>query len=675
MMRRIVPLLCAAALLLSACRAAKAPGYDISAYMAAFEAMDYDAMWAHTLPREKIDKDAFVQKYDAIFSGMGVEAVEISGLAGPDADGGYTYTATYKTKDYGDFTNDFALTAAAGKDGAGKVRWDFSLIFPEMETGSSVRISTLKASRGEIFAADGSLLARNSFADTVFMDTSKVQDIARVAAAAGAVTGLSDTRIVDMFNKALEKGTRIVALGAFFTDELTEAQRESILAVEGLGIDYKMYTPIRDYPMGASAAHMVGYTGYPDELPPDYTEADRMGLSGLEAAYETQLKGKDGRIIYIEDKWGRNIRTLFETPMEEGRDLRLTIKPDLQQDAYGALSGKLHEGQSGVVVVMDASTGFVEAMVSYPSYDNNLFTFPISEDTWDYFKAPQSNQPLFSRATQGQYPPGSVFKPFTAAAALEAGAVTPDTEFDGVITEDNKWMPDEPGWEGQAITRVDNSGTPLKLYNAMVKSDNIYFAFAALRLGAEAFTRFMEKIGLEEAVPFELPVKEANLVNASSEMTRNRLAHTGYGQGELLVTPLQLAAMYTAFANGTGDMMRPVLVEKVCRTDGLEYNTLSRTAPSVWVHEAVKRQTLDILAPMLKDVVEHGTGKPVRIRGVPIAGKTGTAEIGNDKSREISWFAGYWTDGYYNRLVIVMVDVAADDGAVKFEIAKEMLMP
>ena len=674
-MRKMKLLLCAAVVLLLAACTTNAPSYDISAYMAAFEAMDYDAMWEQTLPREKIDKDAFIEKYDAIFSGLGVEAVVISGLSGPDADGGYTYTATYKTKDYGDFTNDYSLTAAAGKDGKGAVRWDFSLIFPEMETGSSVRISTLKASRGEIFAADGSLMASNSFADTVYMDTSKVQDIARVAAAAGVVTGLSDTKIVEMFNAAMEKGTRIVTLGAFFADELTEAQKESMLAVEGLGIDNKMYTPIRDYPLGASAAHMVGYTGYPDVPPAGYTEADKMGLSGLEAAYETQLKGKNGKIIYIEDKWGRSIRTLFETPMEEGQDLRLTIKPELQQGAYDALGTKLKEGQSGVVIVMDASTGFVEAMASYPSYDNNLFTFPLTEQTWDYLKAPESNQPLFSRATQGQYPPGSVFKPFTAAAALEAGAVTPDTEFDGVITEDNKWMPEEPGWEGQAITRVDNSGTPLKLYNAMVKSDNIYFAFAALRLGADEFTRFMERIGLEQAVPFELPVKEANLVNASSVMTRNRLAHTGYGQGELLVTPLQLSSMYTAFANGTGDMMQPVLVEKTCRTDGLEYNTLSQTAPSVWIEEAVKKRTLDILTPMLQDVVEHGTGKPARIKGVTIGGKTGTAEIGDDKSREISWFAGYWMDGYYDRLVIVMVDVATEEGPVKFEIAKEMLMP
>ena len=142
-----------------------------------------------------------------------------------------------------------------------------------------------------------------------------------------------------------------------------------------------------------------------------------------------------------------------------------------------------------------------------------------------------------------------------------------------------------------------------------------------------------------------------------------------------MITPLQMAAMYTAFANKTGNIMQPVLVKSLCRTEGTDYVTLSKKDPVAWIENAVSQSTLDTLTPMLKTVIDNGTGHDAKIPGVPMAGKTGTAEIGNDKAREISWFACYWLDGYYDRLVLVMVDVATEKGPVKFAIANELLAP
>lgn len=674
-MRRIkLLLLGAAVLLLTACAAQDVPKrYDISDYMKAFESMDFEAMWEQVSPDAKVDKDAFLSKHKAIFSGLGVEAVEIGDIAGPDADGVYTYTATYKTRDYGDFTNDYELTVRPDVEGNARVLWDYSLIFPEMEEGSTVRVETLKASRGEIFASDGTLMARNAYADTVYLDTEKVTDIAAAAAAAAPVTGLTEAEIVEKYDKAVESGTQIAVLARFLPGRLTDAQKQSLAAVEGLGVDNRMYTPIRDYPMGESAAHILGYLGYPKDAAEGSAKA---GVAGLEAAYQNELAGEDGKIVYIRDRWGRNVRTLWEKKMREGEDLRLTIQPDLQRQAYAALNMHLDytKKQSGVAIVMDARTGYVEAMASYPSYDNNLFTLGLSDETWEFLQAPESNQPLFARATQGKYPPGSVVKPFTAAAALEAGAITPDTAFDGVI-EDNKWLPAEAGWDGGTITRISDSGTPLKLSNGLINSDNIYFAYIALKLGAEPFAAYMDKIGMTSAVPFDLAVAPAQILNEGNEMTRSRLADSGYGQAELLVTPLQMAVMYTAFANGTGSIMQPVLVEKICQTDGLDYRTVSEAQPIAWVQGAVQPGSMGTLTPLLQAVVEQGTGKKARVSGVTVAGKTGTAEKSDDKSREISWFAGYWMDGDYDRLVLVMVDVAAEEGPVKFEIAKALLTP
>ncbi len=657
------------------CEVEAEPTADITSYLNSLMAKDYAAMFAMSSPIVNIDRDTFVQKYETIFSGLGVHQITIDSLSAPNDAGVFTYIATYKTADYGDFTNRFTLQTGL-IDGVHMVLWDYSLIFPEMSEGATVKVRTIFAQRGEIFAADGSVLAGNAFADTVYMDTGKVSDITSVTDAVCPIVGLTNTQVVEMFNKALGKGTQIVVLGEFFDGALTDEQKETILSVAGLGIDDEMYTPIRDYPMGEPAAHMIGYTGFYSEenLPVGYSVSDRAGLSGLEASYESELRGTDGKIVFIEDKWGKQLRTLYLEPCDEGKDLRLTIDPVMQETAFGALRDllDLELGETGVAIVMDASTGYIEAMASYPSYDNNLFSFSLSEETWQYFNAPESKEPLFSRATQGLYPPGSVFKPFTATAALQNSAITQNTVFPGKIVN-NQWMPSEPSWYWEPITRVDDSGSPLKLSNALVHSDNIFFAYAAMSLDQDDFLNYLRRIGMEQAVPFDLPLKPANLV--TREIDRRLIADMGYGQGEILLTPLQMASMYTAFANGIGDMLEPILVEKISQTDGLNYNTLLQNDATVWIENAVSQESLDVLLPLLSEVVKSGTGQYVKISGVDIAGKTGTAEIGNDKSREISWFAGYWTDGYYKRLVVVLVDTAADEGRVKFDIAKLLLNP
>jgi len=673
-MRMIKLLVCALAVaLLAACASGQASEYSLDEWIDALTRMDYEAMWALTDPAVDIDKDGFIEKYQKIFSGLGVEQIAVEDVQGPDENGCFTYTATYKTKDYGDFTNSFSLQMISRKEGA-RVFWNYSLIFPEMDAGSTVQIKTEKAERGEIFTADGTLLARNTYAETLYMDVSKIKDFVALAKTVCPLTGLSQTKLAKMLDTAHKKNQNIVKLGAFFKGELTDEQKQAVESVEGLGIDDQMYTPIRDYPLGESAAHIVGYMGFltGDDIPEGYTESDRIGVAGLEKAFETQLRGKDGKIVFIKDKWGKNVRTLWEDPAEQGQDLHLTIKSDLQQKAYNALKNNLslEENQSGVAIVMDASTGYVEAMSQFPSYDDNWFTFGLSKENSDYISS--NARPLYSLAMQGLYPPGSVIKPFTATAALEEGVITPDSEFDGTI-KDNKWQPDDMN---VSVTRInDNAGWPLKLANALRSSDNIYFAWTALHLGADKLRAYFERVGFNQNVTFDLPVKTSSDMNTGAMMTDQLLADMGYGQGQLLVTPLQMAAMYTAFANKTGNIMQPMLVKSLCRTEGTDYVTVSSAEPTVWVQNAVSQSSLDTLTPMLKDVIDNGTGHAAALPGVPMAGKTGTAEIGNDKAREISWFACYWMDGYYNRLVLVMVDVAAEKGPVKFQIAHDLLMP
>lgn len=157
------------------------------------------------------------------------------------------------------------------------------------------------------------------------------------------------------------------------------------------------------------------------------------------------------------------------------------------------------------------------------------------------------------------------------------------------------------------------------------------------------------------------------------------LAESGYGQGELLTTPLQMAVMFSAFANG-GTIMEPYIVESICETKGITYDTVSTTTPKAWKTGVITQESLDTVVPYLQDVVDHslnGTGRSLKVTSVQIAAKTGTAEIGNDKSREISWFAGFrcGVDSQDARLVLVMLEIPTEDeyASLKFDIARELL--
>ena len=215
--------------------------------------------------------------------------------------------------------------------------------------------------------------------------------------------------------------------------------------------------------------------------------------------------------------------------------------------------------------------------------------------------------------------------------------------------------------------------------SAIVHSDNIYFANAALLMGWDNYTSYMKSIGFGDTMPFDLNVAQSQLYNDDTELTLMLLADSGYGQGEILTTPLQMATMFCAFANG-GNIMQPYIVDGLYETEGIKYNDVSRVSPKVWKSGVIEQHSLDVIVPYLKDVVDHnlnGTGRSLKVTSVTVAAKTGTAEIGNDKSRQISWFAGFRcdTEDKDARLVLVMLEVPTTDeyASLKFDIAREML--
>ena len=199
-------------------------------------------------------------------------------------------------------------------------------------------------------------------------------------------------------------------------------------------------------------------------------------------------------------------------------------------------------------------------------------------------------------------------------------------------------------------------------------------------MGWDKFAPYMEKVGLNSAVPFDLNVANPQLHNESdTDLSQMLLAESGYGQGQVLITPLQMAALFCAFAN-EGDVPTPYLIEGLYKENGIKYDTVSLTVPKTWREDVVSAHALEIILPYLKDVVQrdlNGTGRGLRVTSVQVAAKTGTAEIGNDKSREIAWFAGFRCDvePEQERLVLVMLEVPTNGpySDTKFTIARDLL--
>lgn len=649
--------------------------------------------------RGKITRERFIQKYKAIFEVLGITSVVYENIEVKEGDifTTATFTGVYQSELAGAMEESFKLIALRA-GGRWVIEWAPDLIFPDMEWGDTVRKAAIPARRGEI-VADGKLLAATVGKLSVYAVPSRIEDPKLFVSQAAILLGMTESAVQKRLDRAYND---LTILKQFYTDELSAAVREQLLSIEGIGIDEGNYAESREYPYGDMLAHILGYVGMVSaetaektkELvaqmnegrsPEDglYATDSIVGKLGLEREYEAELRGKDGYRVYIQTLQGTNRRTLYTKPVEDGSDLALTINMALQERLDFILRSLLmDEETAGAVVVMQPKTGAIEAMSSWPSYDLNQFTRGISSSAYAKLTS-KKNTPLYNRLTQGLYPPGSVLKAFTAAAALDTGTLDENYVFTGLI-EDDYWLPTEFGaWTGSKIKRVETRHPKLSALNmqrAIIYSDNIYFANASLLMGWEKFAAYLEKVGLTSRLPFDLPVATPQLHNEKeTDLGLMLLAESGYGQGEELVTPLQLATLFCAFAN-EGDVPVPYLVKGTYKEQGIKYEPVELTVPELWRTDVISPHALEVITPYLQDVVSgsmNGTGQNLRVSSCQIAAKTGTAEIGNDKSREIAWFAGYRcnVEPGRERLVLVMLEVPAKGpySNTKFDIARELL--
>lgn len=370
---------------------------------------------------------------------------------------------------------------------------------------------------------------------------------------------------------------------------------------------------VRHYPTGALFGHPIGYS---------FME---YGQTEFEQYHNAELTGEESEFGTILDE--------LTGQKQEGEQVVTSLDPHAQEVAMQALEGAGY----GAVVAIEPSTGAVKVLASNPSFNPNR----VPDEIDKLFKQ-KIARPLYNRATQGQYPPGSTFKVVTAAAGLESGVITPETTINapGTLTVETKPLENDYGIDWGPIT----------LDTALTNSVNTWFAQLGQKVGQDALFSMMEKFGFNSKPPIDLPEDELSKsgvydYESGRMLGRNDpvdLARVAIGQERLLVTPLQDAMVAAAVANH-GKLMKPQIWKRVVNVDGSVTKTMK---PSVY-SEPLKAKTAAELTIAMEGVVDEGTGTNAAISGVPVAGKTGTAETpgneacGGGSEENQAWFMGF----------------------------------
>ena len=403
---------------------------------------------------------------------------------------------------------------------------------------------------------------------------------------------------------------------------------------------------IRTYPYDKVVSHVVGYVqnvnaeDLKKHKNEGYNSTSVIGRSGIEAVYEKQLRGSSSGKIDLVDKNDKVIENLCALEIDKSpQDITLTIDIDLQQSLYNE-----YQNDKSASVALNPKTGEVLALVSTPSYSNNDFVLGLSTDKWNALNN-DSNQPMMSRYKQ-TYTPGSTMKPITAAIGLETKTIDPDKD----LGAKDKWQKDS-SWGSYYVTTL-HAPSPNNLKNAITYSDNIYFARNALNIGKDNLFKYYKNLKIGERIPFELALNKSQYINKNQKANDQLIGDSGYGQGQILMNPLQLASIYSAFVNN-GSIYRPHLVEQ---------------GEQMWIQRVFSDKTVKTIKEDLINVIadEKGTGHAIYRDNVILAGKTGTAEIKQSQSdttgTELGWFTVMTTDSKQPLLITTMVEDVKDRG-------------
>ena len=537
--------------------------------------------------------------------------------------------------------------------------------FSTMAENNSIRLLASRAPRGIIYDRKGKVLAKSrpSFSVTIYPWNLSQKDLTKTIKEISPIIRIKEERIYQTIEGSQRPFSSILLKEDIDLKTATKIlERKLSLA----GVDLQVQ-PLRYYPDGELLASVLGHLGEIDKgqlkvlRGKGYRLGDRIGQDGLERVYDEYLRGEDGGWQIRVNNRGQRMEVMgYKEPLP-GNDIVLTINRELQRVAWNSL-----EGRPGAIVALDPNNGEILSLVSSPAYNPNLFAGSLSEEEWLSLKEDLLH-PLTNRAIQGQYAPGSIFKVITTIAALERGIASRDKKFScsGAFPFKDRVF---------RCWKEEGHGT-LNLEEAIIHSCDVYFYQLGLETGVDNIVDFSKRFGLEKASGIDLFEEEKGLLphrrwrenSLSREWFEGDTVNLSIGQGYLLVTPLQMANLISAVAS-RGKLYRPYLVKRILSPEG---EIIKEMRPHLIKEVRLEKENLDLLRESLSSVVnELGTGWRAKIKGIEVAGKTGTAE--NPLGEDHAWFIGFAPYREPKIALAILVEHGGMGGEVAAPIAKKI---
>jgi len=537
----------------------------------------------------------------------------------------------------------------------------------EMSDKNRIRIRPVAAPRGILFDRSGLPLVDNRPAFTLSFIPREMEDRDTVIARLSILLKISVAELQESVDRVPADSLRPVRVRRGLSLEDVTKVEELKLELPGVIVEVE---PQRVYPTSTFAAHLLGYVREVSEEQMKhgrYRRGDMIGQTGLERLLDEHLRGRDGGERIEVDALGRPVQLMKREEPNPGAQVITTVDRRIQEAAEAAMAG-----HAGAVVVMDPRSGDVLAMTSSPAFALDQFTGNLDREEWlRLVRDPMT--PLMNRALQSQYAPGSVFKVIVAAAGLQEGSLTPaDRTYCNGEFHMGAWTFKD--WKEGGHGHVD-------LRSSLIHSCNVFFYQAGLKVGPEAIVRYARAFGLGSPAGAELGGEKPGLIPFVSP-PRGRhgrgwqagdTINVSIGQGPVLVTPMQVARMMAAVANG-GILWKPRLVQRVDKVDGtLAYATSTKMTGHVDLSPVVWAFLRNALVGVVN---EGGTGAAARIPGISVAGKTGTAQsvAKSDaaKGQDHAWFASFAPADDPQVVVVVLVERGGKGGQVAAPIARRI---
>lgn len=651
MKRKLLFLISILLIFITACSTNKAtPNEQMDTYIEQWNDSNFKEMYEMLSIKstETYKTDQFVDRYEKVYTDLDISKLKVSyeelendDLKTAIKEGVVTFPITVAMESLaGPITFDYKvqlLKEMKDDKESWVVSWDPGLIFPALKDGGKINIKTELPRRGDILDRNKMPLAIN---DVVY-------EIGIVPESLGENTDNIKKRAAELLNMSvdaidLKLDAGWVKPNQFVPLKQVPKTKEAILS-ELWTLDGITSRDVlgRVYPLGTSAAHLVGYIGPvtaedQEKLEPgDYGDNDLIGKRGLEQLYEKDLIGKKGAKISITKEDTEEV-ILAERPAEDGENISVTIDANIQELIYES-----YDGKAGTAAAIDPKSGETLALVSSPAFDPNELLYGMSNSQWD---ALQDNpqKPMINRFS-AKFAPGSVIKPITAAIGLKNGSIKPD---DGIEIKGLTWG-NGKGWGNYEVRRVSSTNKPVDLADALKRSDNIYFAKKAIEMGSKEFITGLEQFQFGEKLPIDYPITSSSISADGTLDGEVQLANTSYGQAEIEMSALHLALTYTPFLND-GNMIKPTFLT-------------SEETGQVWQEQLITAEQATLMQKYLRDVVVKGTAKKSAMHEeLAISGKTGTAELKlslGSKGHENGWFVGYPTEEQDILIAMMMEEV------------------